>query len=65
MKTITEFPEKEMKKQEIVKFLSSDVEALMDRHGIEEDAKSIMRNENLIPTSLLVGCTTIFLSIPY
>jgi len=53
MKTITEFPEKEMKKQEIVKFLSSDVEALMDRHGIEEDAKSIMRNENLIPTSLL------------
>ena len=53
MKTITELPEKELKTNEMVKFQSSDVEALMDRHGIEEEAKIIMRDENLIPTSLL------------
>ena len=39
MKTITELPEKEMKTIEMVKFQSSDVEALMDRHGIDEEAK--------------------------
>ncbi len=53
MKTITQFPEKDLKTKELVKFQSSDIESLMDRHGIDEDAKNIMRNENLIPTSLL------------
>ncbi len=48
MKAITEMPLKEM-----VQFQQSDIEALMDRHGIDEDGKNIIRKENLIPTTLL------------
>ncbi len=53
MKTITQLLKKEMKTKEMVKFQPSDVEVLMDRHGIDDDAKDLIIKENLIPTSLL------------
>ena len=36
-----------------VKFQSSDVESLMDHHNLNEDARNIIKSENLLPTSLL------------
>ena len=36
-----------------VKFETSDVESLMDHHDLDEDAKNIIRTENLLPTTLL------------
>ena len=56
MKTVTDVPSKvlELKDEiEIVKFKTSDVEALMDRHDLNVDARNIVEKENLIPTTLL------------
>ncbi|MEN8124916.1 MAG: hypothetical protein ABFR32_07260 [Bacteroidota bacterium] len=53
MKTVAETPLKKLKNEEMIKFQPSDVEALMNRHGLDDDAKKIIINENLIPTSLL------------
>ncbi len=56
MKTITDIPSKVLKLKneiEIVKFKTSDVEALMDRHDLNVDTRSIVEKENLIPTTLL------------
>ena len=36
-----------------VKFQTSDVESLMDQHDLNEDARNIIRTENLLPTTLL------------
>jgi len=36
-----------------VKFQTSDVESLMDHHDLNEDARNIIRTENLLPTTLL------------
>jgi lysine 2,3-aminomutase len=33
--------------------LESDVESLMDRHGISEDVRKVIKKENLLPTTLL------------
>lgn len=53
MNTIVKSPEKELKAKEMIRFQPSDVEDLMDRHGLDEDAKKVMMDENLIPTTLL------------
>ncbi len=53
MKAITETPSKKVKTNKMIKFQLSDVESLMDRHGLDDDAKNLIINENLIPTSLL------------
>jgi L-lysine 2,3-aminomutase len=39
--------------KEWVKFHSSDVESLMDQHDLDEDARNIIKTENLLPTTLL------------
>jgi len=52
MSTIREAPVEELKSK-ILNFQHSDVEELMDHHDLNEDSKSIIRRENLIPTSLL------------
>ncbi len=38
---------------DLAKFQLSDVEILMDHHDLNEDAKNIIRTENLVPTTLL------------
>jgi lysine 2,3-aminomutase len=56
MKTITDVPTKVLNSKNemaMVKFEPSDIEALMDRHGIDDDARSIIYSENLIPATLL------------
>ena len=40
-------------KLDLVKFQNSDIEELMDFHGLNDDAKTIIRNESLVPPSLL------------
>ncbi len=48
IKTASEISEKDW-----VKFQTSDVESLMDHHDLDEDARNIIRTENLVPTTLL------------
>jgi len=37
----------------LVKFQQSDVETLMDHHDLNDDARNIIKTENLLPTTLL------------
>lgn len=53
MKSITELAEKVLNKNTLVRFQPEDVEMLMDRHGLDKDARDIVINENLIPPTLL------------
>lgn len=55
MSTLTEVPPVSAgrKQHEMVKFNQSDVESLMDRHFMSEEVKETIRNENLVPASLL------------
>ena len=48
-----------------VKFQTSDVESLMDHHDLDEDARNIIRTENLLPTTFFLGYIIIIHSIPY
>ena len=52
MSTLTEALPKNMTIG-LVKFQQSDVETLMDHHDLNEDARYIIRTENLLPTTLL------------
>jgi L-lysine 2,3-aminomutase len=40
-------------RKEQVKFTASDIDILMDQHGLSEAARSVIKNENLTPTTLL------------
>lgn len=56
MNTITDVPLKGLESEkliEMIKFKTSDIEELMDRHDLNVDARNIIEKENLIPTTLL------------